>query len=275
MGGIDGARQAPAGSGGRRDGRRRYRRCDAGTRRAARRAQAVPASPATAARPAPAVRPVRGVAAARRRPRAVGESELRDVRQHARGSGERRSDVHGAQRRQRRGGDRHGAGGGVRGDQRGRLPDHRECLRNDAAAGASCDITVAFAPKTRSGSRTASLTVGAPLAAAATVSLSGTALPSLGLLAGGLGGPGPVDGTGAAARFNCPGGIASDGAGNLYVTDRTTTPSARSSSPPAPSPRSRARPASSAPQTGRAPARASPAPPASPSDGAGNLLRHR
>jgi sugar lactone lactonase YvrE len=84
--------------------------------------------------------------------------------------------------------------------------------------GASCEIAVAFAPKTRSGSRTASLAVGAP----ASVSLSGNALPSLGLLAGGLGGPGNVDGTGAAARFMGPGGIVGDGAGNLYAADGYT-----------------------------------------------------
>ena len=39
------------------------------------------------------------------------------------------------------------------------------------------------------------------------------------LLAGALGGPGNVDGTGAAARFNHPNGVALDGAGNLYVAD--------------------------------------------------------
>jgi hypothetical protein len=50
-------------------------------------------------------------------------------------------------------------------------------------------------------------------------SLTGTALPALGLLAGGLGGPGTLDGTGAAARFNGATGVAADGAGNLYVTD--------------------------------------------------------
>jgi hypothetical protein len=32
-------------------------------------------------------------------------------------------------------------------------------------------------------------------------------------------GSGNVDGTGAAARFTAPSGVATDGAGNLYVTD--------------------------------------------------------
>ncbi len=85
--------------------------------------------------------------------------------------------------------------------------------------GASCEIAVAFAPQTRSGSRTASLMVGATSGVAANVSLSGTALPSLGLLAGGIGGAGTADGTGAGARFYGPSGIASDEAGNLYVAD--------------------------------------------------------
>jgi hypothetical protein len=42
---------------------------------------------------------------------------------------------------------------------------------------------------------------------------------ALSLLAGGLGGPGNVDGVGANARFHSPAGIALDGAGNLYVAD--------------------------------------------------------
>ena len=39
------------------------------------------------------------------------------------------------------------------------------------------------------------------------------------LVAGGLGGPGNVDGTGRAARFSNPRGLATDGAGNLYAAD--------------------------------------------------------
>jgi sugar lactone lactonase YvrE len=41
----------------------------------------------------------------------------------------------------------------------------------------------------------------------------------LGLFAGGLGGPGNVDGIGAAARFQAPRGVAVDRAGNLFVVD--------------------------------------------------------
>ena len=39
------------------------------------------------------------------------------------------------------------------------------------------------------------------------------------LVAGGLGGSGDQDGVGTAARFSTPWGVASDGAGNLFVTD--------------------------------------------------------
>ena len=88
--------------------------------------------------------------------------------------------------------------------------------------GASCAITVAFGPKTRSGARSARLTVGAASGAPVSVSVSGTALPSLGLLAGRLGAPGFVDGTGDAARLGGPLAIAGDGAGNFYVTDEHT-----------------------------------------------------
>jgi sugar lactone lactonase YvrE len=43
--------------------------------------------------------------------------------------------------------------------------------------------------------------------------------PMLKLVAGSLGGPGDLDGTGKAARFTYPMGVAFDGAGNLFVTD--------------------------------------------------------
>ena len=55
--------------------------------------------------------------------------------------------------------------------------------------------------------------------------------------AGAAGQAGTVDGTGAAARFAAPGALASDGAGNLYVADDNRR-SGRSTSRPAPSPRS-------------------------------------
>ena len=46
-----------------------------------------------------------------------------------------------------------------------------------------------------------------------------TSFTSLALLAGNLGGPGYLDGTGANARFNAPQGVALDTGGNLYVAD--------------------------------------------------------
>jgi hypothetical protein len=47
----------------------------------------------------------------------------------------------------------------------------------------------------------------------------GAPAPMLRLIAGAIGGSGNTDGTGAAARFTAPAGVATDGAGNIYVTD--------------------------------------------------------
>ena len=50
--------------------------------------------------------------------------------------------------------------------------------------------------------------------------LDGSAPMMLGLVAGSMGGPGYRDGTGKSARFSSPVGVASDGAGNLFVADK-------------------------------------------------------
>ena len=56
---------------------------------------------------------------------------------------------------------------------------------------------------------------------AASASGGGSApAPVLEFLAGDMRGMGTVDGTGPAARFNIPGGVATDAAGNVYVADR-------------------------------------------------------
>jgi hypothetical protein len=47
----------------------------------------------------------------------------------------------------------------------------------------------------------------------------GSGAPTLSLVAGHTGGPGDADGVGADARFSYLSGVASDGAGNVYVAD--------------------------------------------------------
>ncbi len=89
------------------------------------------------------------------------------------------------------------------------------------AAGASCALTLAFAPSA-TGAASATLTINsnASGSAATTVALTGAGIvTTLSSLAGTIDGPGFANGTGSAARFNMPSGIALDASGNLYVTD--------------------------------------------------------
>jgi len=89
------------------------------------------------------------------------------------------------------------------------------------AAGASCALTLAFAPSI-TGAASATLTINSNAygSAATTVALSGAGIvTTLSSLAGSIDGPGFANGTGSAARFNMPSGIALDASGNLYVTD--------------------------------------------------------
>jgi secreted PhoX family phosphatase len=66
----------------------------------------------------------------------------------------------------------------------------------------------------------ACLWVFALLVAACAVGGGTAPVPVLALFAGDMRGVGAADGTGAAASFNNPDGIATDGAGNVYVADR-------------------------------------------------------
>lgn len=83
---------------------------------------------------------------------------------------------------------------------------------------ASYNVAVASQPS----GLTCSVGGGAAIVAGAdvtSVAVKCLAVPTLALFAGNLGGSGNIDGSGAAARFYGPNGVAADGAGNVYVAE--------------------------------------------------------
>ena len=89
------------------------------------------------------------------------------------------------------------------------------------AANATCSQTLTFTP-TATGPYTATLTINsnAYQSAATPVQLTGTGIvTSISQFVGAVDGPGFANGTGSAARFDSPNGIAIDSSGNIYVTD--------------------------------------------------------
>jgi sugar lactone lactonase YvrE len=87
------------------------------------------------------------------------------------------------------------------------------------AGGASCTVRLAFTPSI-TGDRSGRLALSASPGGGGGVAFSGSGVTgTLSFLAGTASGLGSADGTGAAARFNSPLGLALDGSGNLFVVD--------------------------------------------------------
>jgi sugar lactone lactonase YvrE len=91
--------------------------------------------------------------------------------------------------------------------------------RTSLAGRASCTVRLAFTPRA-TGDRSGTLTFSAAPGGAGRVSLTGSGKTgTLSFLAGAASGMGSADGTGAAARFSSPLGMALDASGNLFVVD--------------------------------------------------------
>lgn len=91
--------------------------------------------------------------------------------------------------------------------------------RTTLAGGASCTVRLAFSPSAL-GDRAGTLVTSASPGGGVNVALAGTGVTgTLSFLAGAASGWGSADGTGAAARFQRPTGVAVDDSGNLFVAD--------------------------------------------------------
>ena len=91
------------------------------------------------------------------------------------------------------------------------------------STGSSCSLTLSFAPTAlESGELTLGFryTANNGMAKTGSAGIAYTATkPSLAVLAGWVGGPGNLDGTGSEARFFAPASVAVDATGTIYVSD--------------------------------------------------------
>jgi sugar lactone lactonase YvrE len=88
-------------------------------------------------------------------------------------------------------------------------------FRTTAASGAPYQVTIKTQPS--GPTQVCAVTNASGTIGAGPVTGVGVSCGPIALLAGALGGPGSADGSGSAARFSYPDGVATDSAGNVYV----------------------------------------------------------